>query len=571
MNEYSGSEILLKSLIEEGVETIFGYPGGSIMPVYDALYDYQDKFHHVLVRHEQGAVHAAQGFARASGKTGVVIVTSGPGATNAITGIADAMIDSTPIVVITGQVASAALGSDAFQETDLIGITLPITKWSYQIRRAEDVAWAVARAFYIASNGRPGPVVLDFAKNAQVGKTEFNYKKCNFIRSYNPYPNIDNSLISQAVNMINSAKKPLLIFGQGITLSGAEKELKEFLDKTDIPAASTLMGLSALPSDYKNFKGMLGMHGSIASNIKTNECDLLIAVGLRFSDRITGTVSTYAKQAKVIHIDIDAAEIGKIIPVSLGILGDAKTVLSRLTNSVKESKHTEWLQTFEEPERVEYEKVISPEIFPEKGPINMGEVVRFVADASQGEAIVVNDVGQNQMLSARYSKFAKPRSLITSGGLGTMGFGLPAAVGAKIAQPTRQVCLFVGDGGLQMTMQELGTIMQEKIGVKIIVLNNTWLGNVRQWQELFFNERYSQTRLQNPDFQQVAEAYGFGHQRVIERKDLGDAVEKMLADPDQPYLLEVCVVEEGMVMPMIPPGKGITEIMLNEHEWYSKS
>ncbi|MBE6340870.1 MAG: biosynthetic-type acetolactate synthase large subunit [Bacteroidales bacterium] len=571
MNEYSGSEILLKSLIEEGVETIFGYPGGSIMPVYDALYDYQDKFHHVLVRHEQGAVHAAQGFARASGKTGVVIVTSGPGATNAITGIADAMIDSTPIVVITGQVASAALGSDAFQETDLIGITLPITKWSYQIRRAEDVAWAVARAFYIASNGRPGPVVLDFAKNAQVGKTEFNYKKCNFIRSYNPYPNIDNSLISQAVNMINSAKKPLLIFGQGITLSGAEKELKEFLDKTDIPAASTLMGLSALPSDYKNFKGMLGMHGSIASNIKTNECDLLIAVGLRFSDRITGTVSTYAKQAKVIHIDIDAAEIGKIIPVSLGILGDAKTVLSRLTNSVKESKHTEWLQTFEEPERVEYEKVISPEIFPEKGPINMGEVVRFVADASQGEAIVVNDVGQNQMLSARYSKFAKPRSLITSGGLGTMGFGLPAAVGAKIAQPTRQVCLFVGDGGLQMTMQELGTIMQEKIGVKIIVLNNTWLGNVRQWQELFFNERYSQTRLQNPDFQQVAEAYGFGHQRVIERKDLGEAIEKMLADPDQPYLLEVCVVEAGMVMPMIPPGKGITDIMLNEHEWYSKS
>ncbi|MBR6250749.1 MAG: biosynthetic-type acetolactate synthase large subunit [Bacteroidales bacterium] len=571
MNEYSGSEILLKSLLEEGVETIFGYPGGSIMPVYDALYDYQDKFHHVLVRHEQGAVHAAQGFARACGKTGVVIVTSGPGATNAITGIADAMIDSTPIVVITGQVASAALGSDAFQETDLIGITLPITKWSYQIRRAEDVAWAVARAFYIASNGRPGPVVLDFAKNAQVEKTTFNYKKCNFIRSYNPYPNIDNSLISLAVNMINNAKKPLLIFGQGVTLSGAEKELKEFLDKTDIPAAATLMGLSALPSDYKNFKGMLGMHGSIASNIKTNECDLLIAVGLRFSDRITGTVSTYAKQAKIIHIDIDAAEIGKIIPVTLGILGDAKTVLSRLTNGVKEAKHTEWLQTFEEPERVEYEKVISPEIYPTEGPINMGEVVRFVADASQGEAIVVNDVGQNQMLSARYSKFAKPRSLVTSGGLGTMGFGLPAAVGAKIAKPTRQVCLFVGDGGLQMTMQELGTIMQEKIGVKIIVLNNTWLGNVRQWQELFFNERYSQTRLQNPDFQQVAEAYGFGHQRVIERKDLGDAVEKMLADPDQPYLLEVCVVEEGMVMPMIPPGKGITEIMLNEHEWYSKS
>ncbi len=571
MNEYSGSEILLKSLLEEGVETIFGYPGGSIMPVYDALYDYQDKFHHVLVRHEQGAVHAAQGFARACGKTGDVIVTSGPGATNAITGIADAMIDSTPIVVITGQVASAALGSDAFQETDLIGITLPITKWSYQIRRAEDVAWAVARAFYIASNGRPGPVVLDFAKNAQVEKTTFNYKKCNFIRSYNPYPNIDNSLISLAVNMINNAKKPLLIFGQGVTLSGAEKELKEFLDKTDIPAAATLMGLSALPSDYKNFKGMLGMHGSIASNIKTNECDLLIAVGLRFSDRITGTVSTYAKQAKIIHIDIDAAEIGKIIPVTLGILGDAKTVLSRLTNGVKEAKHTEWLQTFEEPERVEYEKVISPEIYPTEGPINMGEVVRFVADASQGEAIVVNDVGQNQMLSARYSKFAKPRSLVTSGGLGTMGFGLPAAVGAKIAKPTRQVCLFVGDGGLQMTMQELGTIMQEKIGVKIIVLNNTWLGNVRQWQELFFNERYSQTRLQNPDFQQVAEAYGFGHQRVIERKDLGDAVEKMLADPDQPYLLEVCVVEEGMVMPMIPPGKGITEIMLNEHEWYSKS
>lgn len=551
----------------EGVDTIFGYPGGQIMPVFDKMYDFQQELRHILVRHEQGAVHAAQGYARACGRTGVVVVTSGPGATNVITGIADAMIDSTPLVVITGQVPSSLLGADAFQETDVLGITLPITKWSYQIRRPEDIAWAVARAFYIAGSGRPGPVVLDFAKDAQVGTVEFSYERCNFIRSYCPTPEVDMAQVSEAAAIINSAKKPMVVFGQGITLGAAEQEFKAFLDKSGIPAAATLLGLSALPSDYKHYKGMVGMHGNIGPNMKTNECDVLVAIGMRFDDRVTGTVSTYAKQAKIIHIDIDAAEIGKIIPVTLGILGDAKEVLPVLTQMIEPRDHSAWEQEFDSCYAVERERVIEPEVKPAEGPINMGEVVACVSEVSESKAIVVTDVGQNQMMGARYSTFCQPRSLITSGGLGTMGFGLPAAIGAKIACPDRPVCFFSGDGGVQMTIQEFGTIMQEQVGVKVVILNNNWLGNVRQWQELFFGSRYSQTRMVNPDFMKVAEAYGFRHKRVSERAELKAAIEDMLSD-NAPFILEVCVIEEGMVFPMIPPGKGVTDIMLNANEWY---
>lgn len=569
----NGSEALMRSLLAEGVDTIFGYPGGSIMPVFDKLYDFKKELRHVLVRHEQGAIHAAQGYARVSGKTGVVCVTSGPGATNVITGIADAMIDSTPLVVVTGQVPAGLLGTDAFQETDVLGITLPITKWSYQIRRPEDIAWAVARAFYIAGSGRPGPVVLDFAKNAQVGEVEWKHEKIDFIRSYTPLPEVSEDALNRAAQMIDAAKKPFVVFGQGITLSGAEKEFMEFLDKTGIPAASTLLGLSALPTEYKHYKGMLGMHGNIAPNVKTNECDVLIAVGMRFDDRVTGNVEKYAKQAKIIHIDIDAAEIGKIIPVELGVLGDAKEVLRRLTAKVSAAEHKAWEAEFDECMAVEKASVIEPEIHPgvadAKSPINMGEVVNLVAEVSDSQAVVVTDVGQNQMLASRYSRFKQGRSLLTSGGLGTMGFGLPAAVGAKIACPERQVCFFGGDGGVQMTLQEFGTIMQERCGVKIIIMNNNWLGNVRQWQEMFFEERYSETRMVNPDFMKIADAYGISHRRVTERGELREAVEEMLSDINEPYILEVCVVEEGMVMPMIPPGKGVTEIMLNAKDWYT--
>lgn len=566
--QITGSEALIHSLIAEGVDTIFGYPGGQIMPVFDKLYDFQKELRHVLVRHEQGAVHAAQGYARVSGRTGVVIVTSGPGATNVITGVADAMIDSTPLVVVTGQVASAQLGTDAFQETDVIGITLPITKWSYQIRRPEDIAWAVARAFYIARSGRPGPVVLDFAKNAQVGTVDYHYEPCKFIRSYCPIPALPNDKIREAAELINSAKKPFVIFGQGITLGNAEKELQQFLDKTGIPAAATLLGLGALPTDYKHYKGMLGMHGNIGPNIKTNECDVLIAMGMRFDDRVTGNVATYAKQAKIIHIDIDAAEIGKLIPVHIGVLADVKQALTALLEFVNTANHDAWEAEFDACYKVEKERVIDIETNPGEGPINMGEVVKCVAEVSGSKAVVVTDVGQNQMLSARYSTFCEPRSLITSGGLGTMGFGLPAAIGAKIACPERPVCFFGGDGGVQMTLQEFGTIMQEHTGVKIVILNNNWLGNVRQWQELFFGARYSQTRMINPDFMMIAEAYGFSHRQVRQRSELREAVEAMLADNNEPFVLEVCVVEEGMVFPMIPPGKGVTDIMLNSKDWY---
>ena len=535
----TGSEALWLSLIEEGVDTVFGYPGGQIMPVYDSLCGYRDRVRHILVRHEQGAIHAAQGYARVKGDPGVVIVTSGPGATNVITGVHDAMTDSTPVVVITGQVSSAALGTDAFQEADVIGLTGPISKWNYQIRSADEVAWAVARAFYIARSGRPGPVVLDFTKDAQVGLTDFQYKKCNFIRSYVPDPKVSEVSLNKAVSLLNAAERPFVVFGQGVVLGHAEEELKAFLEKGDIPAGSTLLGLSALPSDFPLYRGMIGMHGNVAPNIMTNSCDVLVAVGMRFDDRVTGTVSTYARQAKVIHIDIDTSEIGKIIPVEVGLRGDAKKVLALLTERMKARKHPEW-----------------------------NEVVDRVVRASGEKAVVVTDVGQNQMMGARYSRFTRTRSFISSGGLGTMGFGLPAAMGAKVAEPDRPVCCFVGDGGIQMTMQEFGTIMQEQVGVKIVLLNNNWLGNVRQWQELFFGCRYSETRMLNPDYAMIARAYGISCVTVEKREQLDAALEAMFAD-DKPFLLDVHVLEEGMVMPMVPPGKGIHQIMITEKEWYN--
>ena len=566
-NQISGAAALWKSLMEEGVDTVFGYPGGQIMPVYDSLCDFEQDIRHILVRHEQGAVHAAQGYARIKGQPGVVIVTSGPGATNVVTGIVDALTDSTPLVVVTGQVSSAALGTDAFQEADVTGLTGPISKWNYQIRRAEDVAWAVARAFYIARTGRPGPVVLDFTKDAQVGLTDFHYEKCDYIRSYIPEPKISDLCIRQAVDLLDRAERPLVVFGQGVILSGAEQALKDFLTKGDIPAGSTLLGLSSLSSDFPLYQGMIGMHGNVAPNIMTNQCDLLIAVGMRFDDRVTGTVNTYATQAHVIHIDIDPSEIGKIIPVTVGIKGDARKVLSLLTEKMQARKHPQWLEGFRRCREVEQEKVIRPEVHPAKGDIHMGEVVDTVSRLSGEKAIVVTDVGQNQMIAARYSRFSQTRSFLSSGGLGTMGFGLPAAMGAKIAAPDRQVCLFVGDGGIQMTLQEFGTIMQENIGVKIFLLNNNWLGNVRQWQELFFGKRYSQTRMLNPDYRLIAQAYGIRCIVVNRREELEDAVRESLAD-NAPVLVDIHVMQESNVMPMIPPGKGINQIMLSENEWY---
>lgn len=566
--QMTGSKILLESLINQGVDTVFGYPGGQIMPVYDTLFDYSDRLRHILVRHEQGAIHAAQGFARIKGKPGVVIVTSGPGATNVVTGIADALIDSTPVVVIAGQVGTNLLGTDAFQETDFIGLTTPITKWSYQIRRPEDVAWAVARAFFIASSGRPGPVVLDFTKDAQTGLAEYKPAICNFIRSYEPRPVPSDEKLREAAAMIDAAQKPFLVYGQGIILSGAEKELDAFITKADIPAGSTLLGLSALSSDNPHYRGMLGMHGNLAPNILTQQCDLLIAVGMRFDDRVTGKLSTYAKQAKVLHIDIDESELGKNVPIDLGILGDARDVLARLTAMISEASHPEWNDSTKDCEAVEKEKVIDVEIHPSEGPLNPGEVIDAVTRATGGDAVVVTDVGQNQMLAARYSKFKQSRSFISSGGLGTMGFGLPAALGAKVADPSRQVCLFVGDGGLQMTIQELGTILQEGIAVKIVLLNNNWLGNVRMWQELFFDARYSFTHMANPDFTLLAAAYGIETEEVVDRAELAGAVERMLSS-EGAFLLNVNVRELNMVFPMIPPGKSVDEIMLNSKDWYT--
>ncbi len=563
-----GSEALWQALIDEGVKTVFGYPGGQIMPVYDSLCKYQDQVRHILVRHEQGAIHAAQGFARVGGEPGVVIVTSGPGATNVITGVADAMSDSTPLVVITGQVSSAALGTDAFQEADVIGLTAPISKWNYQIRSADEVTWAIARAFYIARTGRPGPVVLDFTKDAQVGLTDYHFEPCTFIRSYVPDPKVSEHAVNKAVALLDQAERPFVVFGQGVILGHAEEELRAFLEKGDIPAGSTLLGLSALPSGFPLYRGMIGMHGNIAPNLMTNACDVLVAVGMRFDDRVTGTVSTYARQAKIIHIDIDTAEIGKIIPVTVGVRGDAKQVLKELTARMQPRKHPEWNAGFDRCDSVEKERVIDPEVHPADGMLRMGEVVDRVVRASGEKAVVVTDVGQNQMMAARYSRFRQTRSFISSGGLGTMGFGLPAAIGAKVGAPQRPVCLFVGDGGIQMTIQELGTIMQERVGVKIILLNNNWLGNVRQWQELFFGCRFSQTRMLNPDYSLIARAYGIRCVTVSSREQLDAALETAFTD-DEPLLLDVHVLEEGMVMPMIPPGKGIHEIMITESEWYS--
>ncbi|MBR3876716.1 MAG: biosynthetic-type acetolactate synthase large subunit [Bacteroidaceae bacterium] len=556
----TGSEALLRSLINEGVDTIFGYPGGSIMPVFDALYDHRNDFRNVLVRHEQGAVHAAQGYARSSGKVGVSIVTSGPGATNTLTGISDAMLDSTPVVVIAGQVSTGVLGTDAFQEIDFVGITQPITKWSYQIRRPEDIAWAVARAFYIAGSGRPGPVVLDFNKDAQVAMLDYEPAKVDCVRSYIPYPTPSRNAIEEAARLVNESQRPLLLVGQGVELGEAHEELKAFIEKADIPAARTLMGLSALPTDHPLCVGMLGMHGNYGPNFNTNECDLLIAVGMRFSDRVTGKLSTYAKQAKIVHIDIDHAEINKNVTVDVPIVGDCKEVLPLLTALVNKAEHKEWIESFARYNAIEHEKVTVKALNPGSGPLLMGEVARKVSEATANSAILVTDVGQNQMMSARYFKYTKPHSILTSGGLGTMGYGLPAAIGAKIAMPERTVCLFTGDGGMQMNIQELGTIMEQGTAVKIILLNNNYLGNVRQWQELFFNHRYSWTPMLNPDYALIAQGYGIPSRLVVERDELDDAIAEMLAAPG-PFLLHVAVMEEANVMPMTPPGASVNEMI----------
>lgn len=561
-NKITGSEALIQSLLSEGVDTIFGYPGGAIMPVFDSLYHYKDKINHILVRHEQGATHAAQGFARTSGKVGVALVTSGPGATNTVTGIADAMIDSTPIVVISGQVASSLLGSDAFQEADVVGITQPVCKWAYQIRRAEDIPSAVARAFYIASTGRPGPVVLDITKDAQFGQMDKSeYKKIDFIRSYQPKPEVKLSEIEVAAQIINSAKKPLALVGQGVILGGAEKELLAFLEKAGIPAASTVLGLSAIRSDHPLQIGMLGMHGNVGPNQKTNECDVLIGIGMRFDDRVTGDLKTYAKQAKVIHFDIDKAEINKNVSVTARVLGDVKDTLPKVTELLTPATHSDWLGEFKACYQREYDVVIDSELYPTSGQLKMGEVINKVSEATNNDAVLVTDVGQHQMMAVRYFKYNQSRSVVTSGGLGTMGFGLPAAIGAKYGTPDRTVCLFVGDGGIQMTIQELGTIMQYNVDVKIIILNNHFLGMVRQWQELFFDERYSETRMNNPDFVKIAEAYNIPAKKVDDRNELDGAIKEML-DHKGAYLLDVQVEVKGMVYPMVPAGTCVTNILL---------
>ena len=561
----TGAEALMRSLINEGVSTIFGYPGGAIMPVYDALYDHKDELNHILVRHEQGATHAAQGYARVSGKPGCCIVTSGPGATNTVTGIADAMIDSTPMVVICGQVGTSLLGTDAFQEVDVVGITQPISKWSYQIRKAEDIAWAVSRAFFIARSGRPGPVVLDFAKNAQTSMVDYEPVKVDFIRSYNPVPKPDESAIAQAAKMINDAVKPFALVGQGVELGNAREELMALLEKAQIPAGCTLLGLSALPTDHPLNMGMLGMHGNLGPNVMTNQCDLLIAIGMRFDDRVTGNLATYAKQAKIIHFDIDPSEINKNVKVDLAILGNCKETLAKVAEQVEKTSHDNWINSFKPYEEKEFNKVINKTLNPTEGPLLMGEVVRKVSEASENKAILVTDVGQNHMFGCRYFKFTEARSVVTSGGCGTMGFGLPAAIGATFGAPDRTVCMFCGDGGLQMTIQELGTIMEQGAPVKIILLNNNYLGNVRQWQAMFFNHRYSFTPMTNPDYEMIARAYGIPARTVIDRKDLEGAVREML-DTDGPYLLQCAVKEEDNVLPMTPPGANVDEMLLEIEE-----
>ena len=557
----SGAEAMMRSLENQGVDVLFGYPGGAIMPTYDALYDHKGKLHHILVRHEQAAVHAAQGYARVSGKVGCAIVTSGPGAMNTITGVADALMDSTPLVVICGQVGAAMLGTDAFQEVDVVGVTQPITKWNYQIRRAEDIAWAVARAFFIASSGRPGPVVLDFTKNAQTAMIEYQPQTIDFIRSYNPNPQPAEGAVEKAAQMINESVKPFMLVGQGVELADARKELLSLCEKAQIPFATTFLGLSAAPSDHPLNMGRLGMHGNLAPNVMTNQCDLLIAVGMRFDDRVTGNLKNYAKQAKIIHLEIDPSEVDKNVKVDLPILGDCKQTLPAITKLVDKTTHTSWIDGFKPYDEKEYNKVIEPALHPKEGPLLMGEVVRKVSDAAHSEAIMVTDVGQNQMFGCRYFNFTKPRSVVTSGGCGTMGFGIPAAIGAAFGAPDRTVCLFCGDGGFQMTIQELGTIMEQRCPVKMILLNNNYLGNVRQWQYMFFNKRYSFTPMLNPDYEKIAAGYGIPCKTVIDRKDLDAAISEMLST-EGPYILQCAVKEEDNVLPMTPPGGNVDEMLL---------
>lgn len=558
----TGAQAVMQSLLAEKVDTIFGYPGGAIMPIYDALYDFENTVNHILVRHEQGAIHAAQGYARTSGKTGVVFATSGPGATNLITGLADALIDSTPLVCITGQVASHLLGTDAFQETDVVGISMPITKWNCQVTKAEEIPAAIAKAFYIAQSGRPGPVLIDITKDAQFGEMDFTYEKCSHIRSYSPMPKLKKSAVEEAALLINEAKKPYLLIGQGIMLSNAENELLEFVEKSGIPVASTLLGLGAFPNHHPQYVGFLGMHGDYAPNIKTNECDVLIAIGMRFDDRVTGDVSRYAKQAKVVHVDIDASELNKIIKADVPVHADAKEALELLTELVHAKQHTAWLQEFKDARKIEVETLKENGVDLHSEEMKMDEVIKVLSEITLGEAVVVTDVGQHQMMAARYYQYNKTKSNVTSGGLGTMGFALPAAIGAKFGAPEKPVVAIIGDGGFQMTLQELGTILQSHVDIKIVILNNRFLGMVRQWQQMFFEKRYSFTEMISPDFIALAKAYSIESAKIEARSDLKEALLKML-DHDGPYLLEIMVVKEENVFPMMATGASVSEIRLN--------
>ena len=560
-NKISGAEAVIKTLLEEGVDLIYGYPGGAIMPIYDELYKYQDKLNHVLTRHEQGATHAAQGFSRVSGKVGVVMATSGPGATNLVTGIADAQIDSTPMVCITGQVASHLLGSDAFQETDIIGISTPVTKWNCQITKAKDIPEILAKAFYIAKSGRPGPVLIDITKDAQFELMSYQYKKCISVRSYKPIPDYSIDQIKKASQLINESKKPFIVFGQGVILGEAENEFKEFIEKTGIPSAWTILGLSALPTDHYLNVGMVGMHGNYGPNVLTNECDLLIAIGMRFDDRVTGNLETYAKQAKIIHMEIDPAEVNKNVECDIAVLGNIKDTIPLLKSMVNNNSHKKWLKRFSSHYEIEYDKVINNEINPTKNGLTMAEVIKEINNSTNGDAIIVTDVGQHQMVTCRYAKFNKSKSNVTSGGLGTMGFALPAALGAKMGAPEREVVAVIGDGGYQMTIQELGTIFQTGSSVKIVVLNNNFLGMVRQWQEMFFENRYASTELVNPDFVAIARGYYLEAEKVTERKNLKEAVKKMIKSK-KPYFLEVSVEKDDNVFPMIPTGASVSDIRL---------
>ena len=562
MEKISGAEALMKSLEHEGVNVLFGYPGGAIIPTYDALYDHKNTLHHILVRHEQAAVHAAQGYARVSGKVGCCIVTSGPGAMNTISGVADAMVDSTPLVVICGQVGASLLGTDAFQEVDVVGVTQPISKWNYQIRRAEDIPWAVARAFYIAKSGRPGPVVLDFTKNAQTATFDYKPQVVDFIRSYKPLHMPKQADIDLAAKMINESVKPFMLVGHGVELGGAQKEFLELCEKAQIPFGQTMLGLSTASSDHPLNMGMLGMHGNLGPNVMTNQCDLLIAVGMRFDDRITGNLDTYAKQAKIIHFDIDPSEFNKNVKVDLALLGDCKSTLALVSEKVTPAKHQSWIAGFKPYEEIEFNKVIEGALYPKDGPLLMGEVVRKVSEAANNEAILVTDVGQNQLFACRYFKFKKYHSCITSGGCGTMGFGIPAAMGACYAAPDRTVCMFAGDGGFQMTMQELGTIMENQIPVKMIMLNNNFLGNVRQWQYMFFDKRYSFTPMVNPDYEKIAAGYNIPCRTVVSRDEIDEAIREML-DTKGPYFLQVAVKEDDNVLPMTPPGGNVDEMLFD--------